>query len=120
MGSMEERGANAEEIVGVLPFERYAWTHTSVYGNIGLARPAQREVHEKRQMFGRDSVEQTRVLWITEIWMITPQGSSSPASKKWLTLPITGSLVGLTRLEIGEEVVFMIAHETHIGRVGPL
>src|SRR6266446_1395679 len=120
MRGMQERGANAEEVVGVLPCERYAWAHASVYGNIGLARPTQREIHEKRQMCGRDSVEQTRVLWITEMRMITQQGGSPAASKKRLTLPITGPLVGPTRLEIGEEVVFMIAHEKHIGRIGLL
>ena len=103
-----------------MPCERYAWTHASVYGNIGLARPTQREIDEKRQMFGRDSVEQTWVLWITEMRMLTQQGGSPPASKKRLTLPRTGPLVGQTRLEIGEEVVFMIAHEKYIGRIGLL
>src|SRR5438093_9262230 len=52
--------------------------------------------------------------------LITQQGGSATASEKRLGKPITGSLLRQTCPEIGEEVVFMIAHEKDIGRIVPL
>src|SRR5712692_4003026 len=114
MWGMQERGANAEEVVGVLPLERYPWPHASMDGNIGLAGPTQRQIHEKRQMFRRNRVVQARVLRVTEMGMITQQGGGATASEKRLSAPRTGPFVRQTGMEIGEEVVFMIAHEKHI------
>jgi hypothetical protein len=101
----------------VLALERYPWTHASVHGNIGVTGPAQRELHEKSDMRGRNGVEQMRVLKITETGIIAQERSSTAASEKRLSEPGTGILVRHTRLDIGKEVVFMIAHEKDIMRV---
>jgi hypothetical protein len=100
-----------------LVLEWYPWTYTGVHGNIGVAGPAQRELPEKCDMRGRDSVEQVRVLRITETGIIAQERSTTTASEKRLSAPGTGTLVRQTRLDIGKEVVFMIAHEKDITRV---
>jgi hypothetical protein len=50
----------------VLALEWYPWTYAGVHGNIGVAGPGQRELHEKFDMRGRNGVEQMRVLRATE------------------------------------------------------
>src|SRR6266581_4194646 len=101
----------------MLALERYPWPYAGVYGNIGVARPAQRELPEKLDMRGRNGVEQMRVLRITETGIIAQESSTTTASEKRLSEPGTGPLVRQTRLEISKEVVFMIPHEKDITRV---
>ena len=104
----------------MLALERYPWTYASVHGNIGAAGPAQRELHEKFDMRGRNGVEQMRIPRITETGIIAQESSSTTASEKRFSEPGTGILVRHTRLDIGKEVVFMIAHEKDIIRVALL
>jgi len=101
----------------VLALEWYPWTYAGVHGNIGVAGPAQRELHEKLDMCGRNGVGQMRVLRVTETGIIAQESSSATASEKRLSEPVTGTLVRQTRLDIRKEVVFMIAHEKDITRV---
>ena len=101
----------------MLALEWYPWADASVHGNIGVARPAQRKLPEKRDMRGRNSVEQMWVLRVAETGIIAQESSSATASKKRLSEPLTGPLVRQTCLDIGKEVIFMVAHEKDITRV---
>jgi hypothetical protein len=101
----------------VLALERYAWTYAGVHGNISVAGPAQRELLEKLEMRGRNRIEQMRVLRVMETGIIAQESSSTTASEKRLREPVTSTFIRQTSLDIGKEVVFMIAHEKDINRV---
>ena len=100
-----------------MALEWYPRTYAGVHGNIGIAGPAQRELPEKLDMRGRNGVEQMRVLRVTETGIIAQESSTTTASEKRLSEPVTGTFVHQTCLDIGKEVVFMIAHEKDITRV---
>src|SRR5215475_930481 len=101
----------------MLALEWYSWTYAGVHGNIRVAGPAQRELLEKLEMGGRNRIEQMRVLRVTEMGIIAQESSSTTTSEKRLREPVTGTFIRQTRLDIGKEVVFMIAHEKDITRV---